>query len=364
VEWGISLLQNKLTSFLPKKFLWRLTLANSFILIAFILLSGWSIYEAACQIFDEMAMNQETKLFKTILLQYLWIFVGIFIVLAIVSQYYFTRKLMKPLTVLIESMKSLKQGHKVQNIEFHSDGEMEELIYHFNELVNQLECNKIHRHKQLSDFSHEFRTPLTNLNGYLKALQRGVITGNQELFHALQRESNRLIIMLEQLKSIEELEYVQHQKFFQKQEIQITEIINQVVQMFSWTMKGKNIDFTLNIDQQYLRIDPNGITQVISNLIDNAIRYYDGIKPIQIIGKGKNDSYCISISGEGQFISKEEQDYIFNRFYRTESTNKTIGKGLGLAISKEIVEQHDGNIHLNSDGYNHTFIVTLPISSI
>jgi len=363
VEWGISLLQNKLPSLLPKKFLWRLTLANSFIIIAFILISGWSIYEAACQIFDEMAMYQETKLFKTVLLQYLWIFVGIFIVLAIVIQYYFTRKLMKPLTELIESMKSLKQGHKVQNIQFQSDGEMEELIYHFNELVNQLECNKIQRHKQLTDFSHEFRTPLTNLNGYLKALQSGVITGDQELFHALQRESNRLISMLEQLKSIEEFEYVQNQKFVQKQEVQITEIINQVVKMFTWTLKGKNIDFTSDIDEQSIQINPTGMTQVISNLIDNAIRYYDGIYPIQITGKRKDESYCISVSGQGQFISKNEQDFIFERFYRTESTNKTIGKGLGLAISKEIVEQHDGNIRIMSDGYNHTFIVTIPISS-
>ncbi len=364
MEWGISLLQNKRTSFLPKKFLWRLTLANSFIIVAFILLSGWSIYEAACQIFDEMVSNQETKLFKAVLLQYLWILVGVFIVLAIVSQYYFTRKLMKPLTVLIESMKSLKQGDKVQNIQFQSDGEMEELIYHFNELVNQLECNKIQRHKQLSDFSHEFRTPLTNLNGYLKALQSGVITGNQELFYALQQESNRLISMLEQLKSIEEFEYVQHQKFFLKEEIQITDIINQVVHMFSWTMKGKNIDIRMDIDQQLIRIDPNGITQVMSNLIDNAIRYYTGCKPIVITGKRGKKSYCISVSAEGQFISGEERERIFERFYRTEATSNTIGKGLGLAISKEILEQHKGNIQLTSDGYYHTFIVTIPNASI
>lgn len=358
------MLQDKLTSLLPKKFLWRLTIANSFIIVAFILLSGWSIYEAACQIFDEMVSNQQTKLFKAVLLQYLWILVGVFIVLAIVIQYYFTRKLMKPLTVLIESMKSLKQGHKVQNIQFQSDGEMEELIYHFNELVDQLECNKIQRHKQLSDFSHEFRTPLTNLNGYLKALQSGIITGDKELFHALQQESNRLITMLEQLKAIEEFEYVQHQKFVQKQVIQISEIINQVVHMFSWSMKGKNIDIRTDIDQQLIRIDPNGITQVMSNLIDNAIRYYTGYKPIVITGKKVNESYCISVSGEGQFISKEERESIFERFYRTESTNNTIGKGLGLAISKEILAQHKGKIQLTSDGYHHTFIVTIPNASI
>lgn len=361
MEWGISLLQNKRTLLLPKKFLWRLTLANGFIIVAFILLSGWSIYETACQIFDELVTNQETNLFKTVLSQYLWIFVGIFIVLAMVIQYYYTRKLMKPLTILIESMKSLKQGRKVQNIQFQSDGEIEELIYHFNELVNQLECNKIQRHKQLSDFSHEFRTPLTNLNGYLKALHSGVITGDKELFHALQQESNRLIIMLEQLKSMEEFEYVQHQKFFQKQEVQMTEIINQVVQMFSWTMKGKNIEIILDIEQQTVLLDPNGITQVISNLMDNAIRYYDGVKPIRITGKRSDKFYCISICGQGQLISKKDQEFIFERFFRTESTGKTIGKGLGLAISKEIAEQHNGNIRLISDGNNHTFIVTIPI---
>src|SRR5690606_14109050 len=142
---------------------------------------------------------------------------------------------------------------------------------------------------------------------------------------------NRLITMLEQLKSIEEFEYVQHQTFLQKQEYQITEILNQAVQMFSWSMNSKNIELTLDIEPQLLRIDPNGITQVISNLIDNSIRYYEGAKPIQITGKRKDESYYISIGGPGKFISEEDREFIFERFYRTESTNQTIGKGLGLA---------------------------------
>lgn len=361
MEWGISLLHHKRKSLLPKKFLWRLTIANSFIIVAFVLLAGWSIYETACKIFDEMVVNRETGIFKMLLLQYLWIFAGVIIVLAIAIQYYFTRKLMKPLTILIESMKYLKEGRKVQNIQFQTDGEMEELIYHFNELVNQLECNKILRHKQLSDFSHEFRTPLTNLNGYLKALQSGIIPADQELFHALQQESNRLITMLEQLKSMEEFEYIQQQTFFQKQEIQIAEIIDQVVQMFNWNMRRKNIAYTLDIEQQFIQIDSNAMTQVISNLLDNAIRYYEGVKPIHIKGKRKDKFYCISINGQGQFIPEKEREIIFERFYRTKSSNKTMGKGLGLAISREIVEQHKGNIRLISDGFHHTFIVTIPI---
>lgn len=343
--------------------LWRLTFVNSLIITTFILLLGWAIYEATCKIVDEVVVIQEGKIIKDILLQYIGIFVVLFTAFAVLLQYFFTRHQLQPLRVLMESMEKLKQGKEVQYVHSEYADEINALMEQFNELVNQLEGNKKQRHQRLSEFSHEFRTPLTNINGYLMALQTGVISGNPELFQALHQESKRLILMVEQLKSIEELTYAEQQKYLQKQDIEIVDVIYQVIQMFSLTMKSRNIAFHVELEQQMLEVNPYGLSQIMSNLIDNAIRYYEGTKPIEIVGKRMTGFYVISVSGQGKFISETEKSLIFERFYRVEAISHSIAKeaGLGLAITKQIVEQHEGTISLLTDGTYHTFLVKLPL---
>lgn len=333
------------------------------IITAFILFAGWAIYEATCIVVDENVAIQEGKIIKDILLQYIGIFVVLFTAFMVSLQYFFTRHQLQPLRELMESMEKLKQGKEVQNVRSEYEDEITALMDQFNDLVNQLESNKKQRHQRLSEFSHEFRTPLTNINGYLKALQTGVISGNPELFQALHQESKRLILMVEQLKSIEELTYAEQQKYLQKQDIEIADVIHQVIQMFSWTMKSRNIALHVQLEQQILEVDPYGLTQVMSNLIENAIRYYEGMKPIEIVGKKMTGFYVISVSGQGKTISEAENPLIFERFYRVDAINHSIekGAGLGLAISKQIVEQHEGTISLKTDGTYHTFLVKLPL---
>lgn len=338
-----------------------MTAVNSLVIGAFILLSGWAIYETACQIFDGISVNGEAQQFKSLLLQYLWIFIILFFILGSLIQYYCTRRLLKPLKQMINSMESLKKGNAVEPIVVTSNGEMGQLILHVNELLEQLRYNDVKRHKLVSDLSHEFRTPLTNLDGYLKALQTGVIKADSQLFRSLQQESNRLIYMLKQFDSIDEYEYIQHQKFIQKQEVDIENVLAQVLRMFNWSMRNKDIRYESYIAPQQVHIEPNGIIQVVSNLLENAIRYYKGTEPIKISGKRENKYYIISIEGPGQYISDQERQLLFERDYRSTTNNEGNGKGLGLAISKEIITQHGGTINLSTDGHSHIFSFTIPV---
>src|SRR5699024_763667 len=109
-------------------------------------------------------------------------------------------------------------------------------------------------------------------------------------------------------------------------------------------------------------IDATSISQVVSNLLDNAIRYYEGMGPIMIKGEKLSKTYKVSITGPGRIIAKTEKKKVFERLYRTESSKSqaTRGSGLGLAISKEIIERYHGEINLQSDGNTHTFWFTLP----
>lgn len=357
---------NKLgKSWLPKRFLWRLSITNTIVITAFIVLSGWSIYHAACSLADGMGSMDAQKQgqFEAVLFQYLWIFSASAIVIGSITHFYITRKLMKPLNKLIESTKRMKTGHYPEPIDVNSKDETGQLIRHFNDMVHQLKMNEEHRQKAISDLSHEFRTPLSNLNGYLNALSSGVIDGDEKLYRSLYDESQRLTDMVKQLEQLKEWDYISNQTFMEKEPVDMHLTIEQSVDMFHWTMENAGISVVVNSEHGVVNVDDGGISQVIGNLLDNAIRYYQGTGSIFVKGEKLDNEYRVSVAGPGQAIPVEELDRIFERFYRTDTSRSYYsgGTGLGLAISKEIIEHHGGNIGVESDENFHTFWFTLPL---
>lgn len=350
---------------MPNRFLWRLSVTNTMVITAFIVLSGWSIYHAACSLADGMgAMNAQKQVqFEAVLFQYLWIFSAAAIVIGSLTHFYITRKLVEPLNKLIESTKRMKTGHYPDPINVTSKDETGELIGHFNDMVHQLKMDEEHRQKAISDLSHEFRTPLSNLNGYLNALSSGVIGGNEKLYRSLYEESQRLTDMVKQLEQLKEWESISNQTFLEKELVDMHFTIEQSVEMFHWTMENAGISVVVDSEHGVVNVDDGGIAQVIGNLLDNAIRYYQGKGPIFIKGEKRDNVYRVSIAGPGQSIPAEELDRIFERFYRTDTSRNYYsgGTGLGLAISKEIIEHHGGKVGVGSDGDLHTFWFTLPL---
>lgn len=351
---------------LPKQFLWRLTLLNIVVVASFIVFSSVAIYNTACFLVDGMGTMNEQKQnqFNSTLFNYLWIFSLTAIVIGSVIHFYLTKKLIHPLRRLIESTKSMKQGQYPSPIEVTTEDETGQLIGHFNELILQLKNNHEHRQKLVSDLSHEFRTPLSNLNGYLNALKDGVIEGDSKLYQSLYAESRHLITMVEQLDQLKEWDYVAHQQLSEKSLMDMSMLIEQSVEMFRWSLEEAGIAIKVEADHGQVNVYNGGIPQVVSNLIDNAIRYYQGDDPIRIKGGKIESEYRFSITGPSQFIPLEDYDKIFGRFYRIDASRnrETGGTGLGLAISKEIIEHHHGNVGIISRGNYNTFWFTLPLS--
>lgn len=276
-------LRKKLKSVLPKGFLWKLTLINIVVIVSAISLSGWAIYNTACFLLEGMGYLQEQKQrqFNATLFQYLWIFSTIGIVLGSLLHFYFTKRLIYPIRQLIEATKRMKKGEYPETIITTSDDEVGELIQQYNELIQQLKENEIQRHKLVSDLSHEIRTPLSNLNGYLHALQTGVIKGDAHLFQSLYQESSRIIHMVKQLDQLKEWD-IEVSKLVHKNRIDTIELLNQCVALFEWTLAKSNIRPEVQADSKVIYIQVEGIEQVIYNLLDNAIRYYEGEGPILI----------------------------------------------------------------------------------
>ena len=351
-------------SLLPSGLLWRLTLLNTLIIITATAISGWAIYNTACFLaagvgnFDAQRQEQ----FNTTLLYYLWLFMIIAVIAGSMLHFYLTKRLIKPIHGLIESTKQLKRGHFPNPVEVYKQDEIGQLVIQYNGLIEQLHSNEQQRKKLVTDLSHEIRTPLANLNGYLQALRDGNIVGDAALFTSLHKESERLSQMVEQLEQIKEWDHLSAQSIVIKEATEISKLLNQCARMFEWTLKQKHISIQIDADTCHLPIHVERMQQVISNLLDNAIRYYEGTGPIVLTGRKQANGYYMSITGPAKPIPDNEKDHVFKRFYRldTSRSRDTGGSGLGLAITKEVVEQHHGKIGVDTTVDHNIFWVELP----
>ncbi|WP_245183536.1 sensor histidine kinase [Lentibacillus salicampi] len=339
---------------------------NIIVVASAIILSGLAIYNTACFLVDTMGHlnDQQQSQYNATLFNYLLIFAVVTIVSGSLLHFYLTKKITKPIRSLIESAKQLKRGEYPKPVKNTAQGEVGELTDHFNGLISQLKTNDDSRQKLVSDISHELRTPLTNLNGYLQALENGDVKGNVELYHALHNESKRLTDIIEQIEWLKEWGDVSSRPYTDHDKADMSELIEQCTAMFQWVLEQKSLDINVTTDSYILSVHAEGIQQVITNLLENAIHYYQGEGHIGIKGNLGDDFYRVSISGPGERIPKEIQHRIFERFYRldTSRNRETGGGGLGLAIAKEIIEQHNGKIGLHTEGNQNTFWFELPIT--
>lgn len=359
------MLRNKhFKSLLPEGLLWRLTFINIFIIASFIVLSSWAIYNTACYLADDLGARGPQNQFDSTLFQYLLIFSTSAIVIGSLIHFYLVRKLIRPIRKLIQSTKTMKRGQYPSPIDVTSDDEMGQLTGHFNDLVQQLHDNQVHRQKLVSDISHELRTPLSNLNGYLHALNNGVIEGEAKLYQSLHEEAKRLTTMVDQLEQLKEWDYIATQTFTEKESMDMQLLIEQSVDLFRWSLDKNSITADVEAEVGEVSVNNGGIQQVIGNLIDNAIRHYDGTGTIIVRGKNEGNTYLFTISGPGREIPESKSNEIFERFYRIDPSRArdSGGTGLGLAISKEIIEHHQGEIGVTSTGNHHTFWFTIPLS--
>lgn len=305
----------------------------------------------------------EQAQFNATLFNYLLIFVALTVIAGSLLHYYMTKKLVNPVQRLIESTKKMKRGEYPEPVVASAHGEIRELTEHFNAMINQLKTNDQDRNKLITNLSHELRTPLTNLNGYLKALGDGNIEGSPELYHSLLKESKRITEMIEQMEMLKEWGEISAQHYSEYTYINIAGLIEQCVEMFWIQLERTNIQIEVDLEDCTFKLNSDGVLQVLTNLIDNALNYHQGSTPIQITGKQQNEDYYVSVKSHGPAIPDDQKELIFERLYRIDTSRSRAsgGSGLGLAIVKEIIEKHDGQLGVNSNNGVNKFWFTLPV---
>ncbi|GEN44549.1 sensor histidine kinase [Alkalibacillus haloalkaliphilus] len=350
-----------------KGLLFRLTLLNMLIISVAIILSSFAIYQTACFLVESISgVDSSTQSrFEALLFEYLVIFTIVAILIAGILHFYLTRNLIRPIRQLIQSTKELKSGQNPSLVQYDSNNEVGELIEHYNGLIDQLKQQDEVRNKMIADLSHELRTPVSNLNGYLYAMKSGVIEASEETLQALHLESQRLKQLIEQVDQLKELDYISAQQFINHTVQDVSDVIKQSVSVFEWSFSQASIPVQVDVEACMAKFNQEGIQQVINNLLDNALRYHEGDQPVLVRGYKNDGNYYASVTTSGKPIPTDEQDKIFERFYRVDHSRsrESGGSGLGLSIAKEIIEKHDGTIGVKSYNHSNEFWFVIPIRS-
>lgn len=247
-----------------------------------------------------------------------------------------------------------------------SEDELGFLSASFNYMANELNTLEEDQRKFVSNISHDFRSPLTSIKGYVEAMLDGTIPVEMQdkYLNIIITETERLTKLTSGL--IELNQYGGHGKtILDKTDFDINQVIGQTAATFEGACNEKRIvlELVLTGDELFVHADKSKIQQIIYNLTDNAIKFSHHDSSIRIETHVKSEKVFVSVKDSGIGIPKEAIGKIWERFYKTDLSRgkDKKGTGIGLAIVKEIIQAHGENINvISTEGVGTEFIFTLP----
>jgi PAS domain S-box-containing protein len=220
----------------------------------------------------------------------------------------------------------------------------------------------------LANVSHELRTPLASIKGYIETLVETDVKWNRqqqfEFLRSADQETDRLTFLIRDLLDMSRID--SGKMILDKQVCTVKEILDSASGVLSVLTAKHKLKFVLEPDLPRLEVDKVRIDQVITNLVENSIKFSPEGSQIEVIIKAVNDKVVFSVKDQGKGITREAMGKLFNRFYQVERavSGKTRGTGLGLAICKGIVEAHSGKIWVEScDGQGSKFSFSISIAN-
>ncbi|WP_426348074.1 sensor histidine kinase [Alloiococcus sp. CFN-8] len=247
-------------------------------------------------------------------------------------------------------------------------GNINKIVYDLKNITLEEKRAQQTKSDLITNVSHDLRTPLTSIMGYLSLIEEDKYRDEVQLRHYVAvayDKAKSLRVLIEDLFELTKMQ--NYTMKLEKQEIDIVEMLGQVVsqyqlQLEKYSMEAR-VDFTE--DRLIILADPNKLVRAFDNLITNAMRYGREGRYIDIAAKREGAFALLQFVNYGEEISSMDIPYIFDRFYRVEKSRSrnSGGSGLGLAITKNIVELHEGHIGAKSEDGRTVFEITLPLSS-
>ncbi len=284
------------------------------------------------------------------------------IVFAAIAGIILAGKISVPVKAATRAAKDIAQGN--YNNRINTDictMELSELGNAVNHMAESLDNQEMLRRRLTSDVAHELRTPVANVSSNIEAIIEGALEPTNERLSSCYNELERItgiITELEKLRQIEGENMILHIGH-----VDIYELAKEVKLIFENEMSKKNIRCDIIGEHIDVCVDKDKMSQVLNNLISNAVKYTDNYGNIQITVIQENENVVITVKDNGCGIDDNDIQYIFERFYRTDkSRNRSTGGAvIGLTITRAIVQLHGGTIHVESKkGVGSLFKVTIP----
>jgi signal transduction histidine kinase len=246
----------------------------------------------------------------------------------------------------------------------HPDGSVSGRIWTLREVTADRELDRM-RDAFVATVSHELRTPLTSISGFLEMMQdeeHGLGESGKRYLEVIRRSTTRLHALVEDLLLIAQIEARRVE--LQLAPVDVSELTYRTVESMRTTADDKGVTLELVTDHPpTIRGDRNRLTQVLDNLVSNAVKFTNGGGSVNVSVSAENGDVRLIVADTGIGVPVEEQGQVFSRFFRASTATRLAipGTGLGLAISRALVEQHGGTIAFESqEGEGTRVVVTLP----
>ncbi len=282
----------------------------------------------------------------------------------IVITFFGSKLLLKPVNGLIDRMNHLAAGDYKARIHLGRFGSRYSVIREFsdsfNRMAKELEGTEMLHSDFINNFSHEFNTPIVSIAGFAKLLKVGNLSDEQkmEYLDIIEAESLRLSQMT---TNVLNLTRVENQTVLRDvSRYNLSEQIRSCILLLGHKWEQKELDFAIDIQEHYVVANEELLKQVWINLLDNAIKYSIPQGCIEVSIQENANGLSVCVVNSGPVIPEDKLGKVFNKFYQADESHAAPGNGVGLAIVKQVIDLHGGNVNVRSKDNVTAFTVFLP----
>ena len=302
---------------------------------------------------------------------FLWVFLAVALAvlsLALVMSLVISKKLSEPLDEMTAAARRFAHGDfSVRVREDKGTDELAALTSSFNAMADSLERSEELRNEFIANVSHELKTPMTTIAGFADGILDGTIPKEEEdkYLATIADETRRLSRLVRHMLSLSRMRS-EGSDMTKRRDFDLNELIIRTMLNFETRCEDKRLDVDLQLPEVHMSVtaDPDSITQVLYNLVDNAVKFADPGTPITVGLRKENGKAYVSVKNLGESIPADDLPLIFDRFHKSDRSRSRDrdGVGLGLYLVKSILDAHNEDIAVTSEGGATEFVFTLTLS--